>query len=353
MIHNRRNFIKTSALAGIGLSLSDHVSSLSTPNNNMQKGGRIGMIGLDTSHVTAFTGIINDPSSGSEFEGFRVTAAYPTKGSSDMPSSINRLQGFTDNLRERGVEIVGSIDELLEKVDFVLLESVDGRRHVDEALPVLKAGKRMFIDKPVSNSLTGAIAIYNAAKHYNVPVFSASATRFAPAARKIVQGTENISRVLGADTYCPAGPEVGHMDFAFYGIHAVESLFTLMGTGCKNVVRISTPVTNAAVGTWDDGRVGIFRATPSGGRGGFGGRVFGDKGIEEVEILAGYRPLLVEIMEYFRTGVVPVTPEETIELFAFMKAADESKLYGGSPINLDALIQRSTRQANDLLRTMI
>jgi predicted dehydrogenase len=353
MIHNRRNFIKTSALAGIGLSLSDNVSSLSKPDNTLQKGGRIGMIGLDTSHVTAFTGIINDPSSGSEFEGFRVTAAYPTKGSSDMPSSINRLQGFTDNLRERGVEIVGSIDELLEKVDFVLLESVDGRRHVDEALPVLKAGKRMFIDKPVSNSLTGAIAIYNAAKHYNVPVFSASATRFAPAARKIVQGTENISRVLGADTYCPAGPEVGHMDFAFYGIHAIESLFTLMGTGCKNVVRISTPVTNAAVGTWDDGRVGIFRATPSGGRGGFGGRVFGDKGIEEVEILSGYRPLLVEIMKYFRTGVVPVTPEETIELFAFMKAADESKLYGGSPINLDALIQRSTRQANDLLRTMI
>jgi predicted dehydrogenase len=251
-------------------------------------------------------------------------------------------------MKEMGVEIVDSIEDLLKKVDVVLLESVDGRRHIEEAIPVLKAGKRMFIDKPVSHSLAGAIAIFEASKKYKVPVFSCSTTRFAPATLEIVKGKENLGKVLGASTFCPSGQAVGHLEMAFYGIHAIEALFTLMGTGCKQVVRINTPVSDVAVGTWNDDRVGIFYATPKGGKGSFGATVYGEKGVEEnVKILAGYDPMLVEIIEYFRTGKVPVTSEQTLEVFAFMEAADESKRNNGAPVALETVMETARQKAKE------
>ena len=79
---------------------------------------RIGMIGLDTSHVTAFTRVINDPDKN---YGCKVVAGY-SGGSPDIPSSADRVENFTNQLRDKyGVEIVDTIEELCEKVDGVLL----------------------------------------------------------------------------------------------------------------------------------------------------------------------------------------------------------------------------------------
>src|SRR5204863_415520 len=84
-------------------------------------------IGLDTSHVVAFTNLFNKPDNKGDLAGIRVVAAYPG-GSPDIPDSKNRLAMFTDTLKNKyGVEIVDSIDELLKKVDVVLLEMRDGR----------------------------------------------------------------------------------------------------------------------------------------------------------------------------------------------------------------------------------
>ena len=55
----------------------------------------------------------------------------------------------------------------------------------------------------------------------------------------------------------------------------------------------------------------------------------------------GYAPLVVEIMKFFKTGVAPVSPEETIEIFAFMEAADESKAKGGTAVRISDVIKRS------------
>lgn len=352
MENNRRTFLKTTALAGIGLGVAGNTFAM-TSKREQKAGGRIGLIGLDTSHVTASTKSINEGQNKPEFQGYKVVAAYPTKGSADMPASIDRLQGFTDKLRDMGVEIVGSIDELLDKVDVVLLESVDGRRHWEEALPVFKSGKRMFIDKPIAENLAGAIAIFEAAKKYNVPVFSSSTSRFAPASLEILKGKENLGKVLGAHTFGPAGGVVGHIDMAFYGIHGIESLFTLMGNGCEEVIRFDAAIGDMIVGTWDDGRIGTFTAIPEGGKGGFGGTVFGDQGVEEkVQILSGYDPLLVHIVEYFRTGAVPISPEDTLQVFAFMEAADESKKSGGKPVSIASVMEKARKEAEPLLNQL-
>ena len=97
------------------------------------------MIGLDTSHVIAFTSYLNNPKNET---GCRVVAAFPG-GSPDFPASANRVDGFTQQLREKhGVEMVDSIEDLCNKVDGILLESVDGRPHLEQARIVINAGSR-------------------------------------------------------------------------------------------------------------------------------------------------------------------------------------------------------------------
>src|SRR5207244_2296777 len=95
---------------------------------------RAGMIGLDTSHVPAFAKIFNNPKATGDIAGIRIVAGYP--GGTDIPASRDRVKGFTEQLRGMGIEILDSIPKLLEKVDVVLLESVDGRIHLQEAIPV-------------------------------------------------------------------------------------------------------------------------------------------------------------------------------------------------------------------------
>jgi hypothetical protein len=303
---------------------------------------RAGIIGLDTSHVVAFTSLLNNPGAKGDLAGVRVVAAYPG-GSPDLPASRDRVAGFTKQLREKyGVEIVDSIDALLAKVDVVLLESVDGRPHLDQVKPVFKAGKPVFIDKPVAGSLADAIRIFELAKEHNVPCFSSSSLRFSPGVQA-VRDNPKLGAVLGCDTYGPCSLEEHHPDLFWYGIHGVETLFTIMGTGCESVVRVHTKDTDLVTGVWKGGRVGTFRGI-RGGKAGYGATVFGAKDILPGGGSGGYEPLVVEICKFFKTGKPPVSAEETIEIFAFMEAADESKRQGGVPVRLEAVLIKARAQ---------
>ena len=126
---NRRKFIEAGVFTGLGIVLSKSVVAQNIFTDT-QKGRRVGIIGLDTSHCIAFTKALNSP--GSDFRGFKVVAAFPTSGSSDIPSSIDRISGFTEQIKEQGVEIVNSIEQLLKKTDVILLETVDGRKHLED-----------------------------------------------------------------------------------------------------------------------------------------------------------------------------------------------------------------------------
>jgi len=336
----RREFILTTALSGIALGLSG--AGIKTGNFfNNDPGKRIGIIGLDTSHSTAFTKTLNSADAASEFEGFKIVAAYP-KGSNDIASSVERIPGYTADIQKDGVEIVSSIEELLPKVDFVLLETNDGRLHLEQALPVLKAGKRMFIDKPMTASLADAIALFSAAKKYQVPVFSSSSLRYIIGMDEVLSG--KIGKVTGAEAFSPAKLEKTHPDLFWYGIHGVETLFTAMGTGCKSVVRVSDIDTDVVVGTWNDGRIGTFRGIRK-GKADYGGTVYGENGIKVLGPYAGYNPLLSHIIQFFKTGVVPVKEEETLEILAFMEAADLSKARGGKPVLISRIFAKANEKA--------
>lgn len=323
---NRRLFIQGTVATGIGMALMDSSPSFARAN----QGKRIGIIGLDTSHSIEFTKILNAESPNPIYDGYRVVAAYPF-GSKVIESSAKRIPAYTEQVKKMGVEIVDSIQSLLKKVDVVLLETNDGTLHKAQALEVLKAGKRMFIDKPIAASLSDAYAIFDFSKQYKIPIFSASSLRY-------IKGIDQIdkNKVLGADTYSPAVIEPTHPDLFWYGVHGVETLYTVMGTGCQTVTRIHTKDSDLVVGIWKDGRTGTFRGMRT-GKTGYGGVVFAEDGNKPLGPYMGYEPLLLEIIKYFNTGIVPVTPEETLEIFTFMEAADESKRQGGKSITLDSV----------------
>lgn len=298
---------------------------------------RVGIIGLDTSHSTAFTQVLNDPNAAADVAGVKVVAAYPY-GSRTIESSASRIPDYTAQVRTRGVEIVDSIQDLLPKVDAVLLETNDGRLHLAQALEVFPSGKPVFIDKPIAASLEDAVRIFNAAARSRVPVFSASSLRFAAGAQKARNGA--LGRVVGADAYSPATLEPTHPDLFWYGVHGVELLFAAMGTGVEEVVRMHTADTDLVVGRWADGRIGTFRGIRAGQRD-YGGTAFGAQGIAPLGPYDGYRPLLVEITRFFRTKVAPVSADETLEIFAFMEAADESKRRGGVPVRVAEVLAKA------------
>ncbi|MEX0770504.1 MAG: Gfo/Idh/MocA family oxidoreductase [Balneolaceae bacterium] len=329
---SRKKFVQTISMAGVGMSMAG--SRLWTPPGDQEDPVPVGIIGLDTSHSIAFTNMINNQEK-PEITGFKVVAAYPY-GSRTIESSYSRIPKYKEEVKKSGVEIVDSIDELLDRVEVVLLETNDGHPRLEQALQVMETGKRMFIDKPVAASLEDTVAIIEASKQNNSPIFSSSGLRYLSNAQA-VRHDHAIGKVLGADVYSPAVIEETHPDLFWYGIHGVETLFTVMGTGCTYVTRIHKKGTDIVVGTWEDERLGTFRGIREGSSG-YGGTAYGSEDILDLGSFEGYDPLVGAILEFFRTGVSPVPLEETLEIYAFMEAADESKRRGGRPVALEEVL---------------
>lgn len=343
---SRRGFLKNTSLASAGLAWTTAVPAAfsddfpNQPYPGIPSGGRVGIIGLDTSHSTSFVDALNGLSPDSALEGYRIVAAYPY-GSRDIQSSAERIPAYTDYVKRFDVKIVDSIDDLLHQSDVIMLETNDGRPHLEQALPVLRAGKRLFIDKPVAASLEDVLTIYETARYYKVPVFSASSLRYNTGVQEAAAG-KTVGKVLGADTFSPSPIEKTQPDFFWYGIHGVEMLCTLMGKGCREVRRIGNADTDVVVGTWDDGRIGSFRGTRT-GQHEYGGTVFGENGVQRVGPYSGYNALLKQVIHFFKTGISPVPEEETLEIYAFMEAAHESKRSGGNAVSPAAVLEHARK----------
>ena len=287
---------------------------------------RIGIIGLDTSHVTAFTRILNDSSAKDHIPGAKVVAAVKDS-SPDIKASYSRVEKFTAELTGKwGVKLYPNVKELCKQVDAIMIENVDGRPHLKHAFDVIKSGKPLYIDKPLAGTFADCKKIYHLAKQHKVPIFSSSSLRFSKSTLAARAGKHG--KVLHCETFSPAHIEPHHPDLFWYGIHGVESLFTVMGPGCISVQRGTTKDGKIKVtGKWKDGRVGIFRESN-----GYGGTAKCETGEYQVGTYDGYAPLVKEIIKFFISGKAPVDDRETLEIYAFMNAADESESAHGKEI---------------------
>ena len=289
--------------------------------------------------MVAFTENLNNDAAPGHITGGKIVAAVKG-GSPDVTQSWSRVEGFSKTLREKyDVKFYETIEEMCSNVDAVLLESVDGRPHLAQVKPVLKARKPVFIDKPMAGSLHDVIEIFRIAKKANVPVFSSSSLRFASNTVAVHSGS--LGKITYAETYGPCELEPHHPDLFWYGIHGVEALYAIMGTGCQSVQRSTTPEGKIEVtGLWKGARKGVYREDKA-----FHGLARGNKGEAAAGSFDGYVPLLAQIMSFFQSGVAPVKADETMEIFAFMEAADESKRQGAAPVSVKDVLKRAKKSA--------
>jgi len=304
---------------------------------------RVGLIGLDTSHVISFTKIINDANATGALADIKIVAAYPG-GSPSFPPSRDRLEGFTKQVAAMGIEIVDSIPALLKEVDVVMLESVDGSQHLEQAKLVFESGKRVFIDKPFAASLVDATAIVELSRRHAVPFFSCSGKRYQAEYAALLDEAK-VGKVMGCDVYGTSKSVPNHPDLFWYGVHGCEVLYTVLGPGCLQVTAHQTTAYEQVTGTWADGRVGTFRGIrEAGGKTGFGATVFTEQKIIPTTIGSDKKALMLEIARFFKSGKSPIAPHTTLEIFAFMQAAEASKQVGGKPVKI-ADIMKTAREA--------
>lgn len=295
---------------------------------------RLGIIGTDSSHCLQFAKLLHDPTNPQHVPGARIVAAFKG-GSPDIPQSGSRVDAYAAELeRDYGVRLCATIAEVARESDAIMLLSADGRKHLAQAMELFPFGKPMFVDKPAAASLADAVELFRLAAASGVKIFSASALRFGPQMEKLRDA--KIGDLKGAFAYGPAPIEPHHPDLFWYGVHSVEALYAFMGPGCVSVSRTHTADADIVTGVWADGRTGTVRGIRN-ASGAYGLLLFGTKAVAVRDSGHGYAPLLSKIVEFFRTGVVPVPPAETLETLAFMEAADESKRREGRPVALETL----------------
>jgi predicted dehydrogenase len=318
---------------------------------------RVGVLGLDNYQAVAYTQLFNDPKAAGDLAGLRVVAAFPAAASADIAESVDSLPKWKAEIAKMGVKLVGSVDELLQSCDAVMIMSLDGRKHREQAAAVLKAGKRLYIGRPLAASLADAVAILKLAETTKTPCWSSSQHRFSPGFIGMRNHPE-VGKVLGCDVYggCPTEPH--HAEFYWHAVHGIETLYTIMGPGCESVRCTSTETAESITGVWSDGRVGSFRGIKKGALK-YSATVFGDKGVSVAGVYGhgvpvkgvvptndkymGYEGIAIEMAKFFKGAPAPVSMAETLEIFAFMEAAHESKRRNGSAMRLADILDKARK----------
>ena len=293
---------------------------------------RFGIVDCDTSHVVAFTQRLHhvDVAEDHWVDGAQIVAAVP------LPTLITpeRVAPFVEKLRGYGLEILEKPEQLIGMIDGVLVESNDGQVHRERALPFIEAGIPTWIDKPLACSTKDAIALVEAAQKHNVPLLSASSLRFDVTVQDVKDRRDELGAVYGVDAFSPATQHERNPGFFHYGVHGVEIVFSLMGTGCRRVRCVRTEGTDVAIGEWSDGRIGTVRGIRS------GAKQIGFTAVTEKQVITtrsssyGYREMLKQIVKMVETKHSPMTAQELIEPIAFQEAALVSMDRGGAAVDL-------------------
>lgn len=317
---------------------------------------RVGIIGIDNYQALAFTQLFHKPPADNpDIAGLQVVAAW-RGGSKDIEESVKSLPRWEPFLVKQGVSMEDTIADVVKQVDAVMVMSVDGRSHLKYAEPALKAGKPVYIGRPMAATLEEVIEIFQLAEKYKTPIFSCSQHRFSPGFIGMRNHPE-VGEVIGCSVYggCPTEPH--HSEFFWHAVHSFETLYTIMGPGAVSVTRVHTPDTELVTGVWKDGRIGTYRGIRRGAIK-YSATVFGSKGVAPAGQYGyaapvkgvvpkgrymGYEGVATEIAKFYKTRKAPVSPAETTELFAFMEAGHQSKLRGGAAVRIDEVLAKARK----------
>lgn len=298
---------------------------------------RLGIVDFDSSHSVEFTQRFNHVGVDRDqyVDGARVVLGWP--GTSEM--SPERIPVFTPQVQACGVELVNAPEQMLERIDAVLVLSVCGQPHLERVRPFLEAGVPAFVDKPFACSLADAVEMVRLAEEYQTMLFSSSALRYSGELLEVQQRLANYGPLNGVVCYGPAKRADGNPGLFHYGIHAVEMLFALMGPGCESVQTAFSEGAEVVSARWRDGRLATLRGNRQGSTT-YGLTAFCERAIVPrlVSSRYAYRNLCRAIVESIETGQPAVPNGVTLEIVRFILASLESERRGSAPVSLTQLV---------------
>lgn len=318
---------------------------------------RVGILGMDNYQCVAFMQLWHQKEVPENLAGLKVVAAYPGEPSPNIEKSAENLAKWVERAKGQNVKIVNSSAELLPLVDAVILMSLDATRHLEEIRPVLVAGKPVYVGRPLAASLVDAVRIFKLAEEHKCPLFSCSQHRFSPSFIEMREHPE-VGQVLGCDVYGGYPAEQTQQDPIWGALHGIETLQTIMQSGCESVARTSTADAELLRCVWKDGRVGTWRGI-SKGHIKYSAVVFGDQGIQPAGLYGyaapvggitpktrymGYEGVAIQIASFFKSKQPPVSADETLEVFAMLEAAAQSKQQGGATVSIAKVLQAARDQ---------
>lgn len=294
---------------------------------------RLGIVDLDSSHSVEFSRRFNHAGVDREqwVDGAQVVAGW-TGGSVMAPE---RISGFQSELESIGVDIVETSEQLMEQIDGVLVLSLCGDCHLERARPFLEAGIPTFVDKPFACSVNDAEEIVKLAQENQTTLLNSSALRFSQEVQQAATQNQQLGRTNGAITYGPAKRADGNPGLFHYGIHSVELLFELLGSGCETVSTTWSEEAEVVTGVWGDGRIGTVRGNRTGVTS-YGFVAYCEDGVisETVSTRFAYRNLCREIVRTFESGQPSVSHESNLDVVRFVLSSLQSERSGGQPVSL-------------------
>ena len=296
---------------------------------------KIGLVGLDTSHVVAFAKCLNKPDDAEHVPGARVTSAF-AGGSKDFHLSADRVEKFTQHIRDDfGAAILDKPEAVAEAVDLLFITAVDGRTHLDYVRKTISHRRPTFIDKPFAVNSADAREMFKLAEQHDTAMMSCSSLRYAEALQAAL-GDESLGKIVGADVFGPMAIEPTQGGLFWYGIHSVEIVNRVMGAGCREVRAVTTDTHDVVTATWPNGRVASIHGLRK-AHGKFGVTIHREKGVQTVDCAAGkrswYASLLKAILRTLPHGKSDINPSDTLEIIRFIESANESRP-GGNPVRL-------------------
>ena len=206
------------------------------------------------------------------------------------------------------------------KADGVLVLEDPGDTHLELARPYLEAGVPTFVDKPFALSVEHAQEMIALAQTHNTPLMSSSALRFA---REVLEFKAQEKELVGDLRVAVA---TGPNELVYYGIHAAELFYTVMGPGIAWVRNEYTDEYDIVHVRYTDGRAVTMQIIRS-ARYGFLLNVYGTEGKAEIAVRDAnffYAEQMRAVVRMIQTRENPIPHAEMLEIIGMLVAARQS-----------------------------
>ncbi|MEM1444789.1 MAG: Gfo/Idh/MocA family oxidoreductase [Planctomycetota bacterium] len=295
---------------------------------------RLGIVGLDSSHVPEFTRRIHALRDAGDTR-CTVTQLW-TDGDHDMPPE--EVAKWREDTLAMGVKEADSLDALLDGSDGVLVLAVNGAKHEALAAEALKRGLPTYIDKPLANDLEAGRRILAAARQGGARCYSASSLRFATELEQIPRDT--LGNIVAVDATGPGELNEAMPRLLFYGVHTVEmvdAIFETCGAG-PSVTQVRADQgddRDVMQLRYADGRYAHLRLERKGGYD-FAATLHGTEGLHhfKVDFAPVYGRLVQGMVRFFEGGDAPADLRDIVENLAVIEAAHTSLEQGGAWIDV-------------------